>query len=210
MDQQELQRIENKCIQEQPAWCMAACPLHVDARTFIRHVSKEKWDEAWSDYLTYCAMCRDSLSGVGKRVIHLLDLFFPLGDRDPAAASRIGWSERRENRARLKARLLKTIWGEGFERMEQHQSIRLKMDPEVRELLDRRRILDEDVQKVIHHALETGDRLFHPETGRYKASFNPYKTTFWIEYTPHNVGVSYGGSGPTASLAGKKPRRYIL
>lgn len=47
MDQQELRRIENRCIQEQPAGCITACPLHVDARTFIRHVSEGKWDEAW-------------------------------------------------------------------------------------------------------------------------------------------------------------------
>ncbi len=153
-----------------------------------REVINRRAAQSRSDYLAYCAMCRDSLAGVGKRVIHLLDLFFPLGGGDPAAAPRIGWSERQENRARLKVRLLKMIWGEESDRMEQHQSIKLKMDSEVRELLDRRRILDEDVQKVIHHARETGDRLFHPETGRYKASFNPYKTTFWIEYTPHDDG----------------------
>jgi hypothetical protein len=93
-------------------------------------------------------------------------------------------SERQENRARLKERLLKQIWGEGFGKMEPHQKIKLRMDPEIRDRLDQRRILDEDVQKVIHHAEATGDRLFHPQTGRYKASHKPYKTTFWIEYTP--------------------------
>lgn len=141
-----------------------------------------------ADYLTYCAMCRDSLASVGKRVIHMLDLFFPLKDADPAARSRIGWSERQENRLRLKERLLKEIWGEDFEHMETHQKIRLKMAPEVRERLDQRRILDEDVQKVIHHTRETGNQLFHPETGRHKASFKPHKTTFWIEFTPHDDG----------------------
>ena len=154
-----------------------------------REVVGRRATQSKSDYLAYCAMCRDSLAGVGKRVVHLLDLFFPVKDTDPAMAPRITWSERQENRARLKARFLKEIWGEDIERMEQHQKISLKMDTEVRDRLDRRRILDEDVQKVIHHAQETGDRLFHPETGRYKASFNPYKTTFWIEYTP--VGDGY-------------------
>jgi hypothetical protein len=125
---------------------------------------------------------------VGKRVIHMLDLFFPSGRDDPAARPRIGWSERQENRARLKERLLEEIWGEGLEKMEPHQGIELRMDPEVRERLDQRRILDEDIQKVIHHAEATGNRLFHPQTGRYKASFRPYKTTFWIEYTPRGGG----------------------
>ena len=154
-----------------------------------RETISRRATQSKSDYLAYCAMCRDSLAAVGKRVIHILDLFFPVNDTDPATAPRITWSESQENRARLKARFLNEIWGEDIERMEQHQKIRLKMDAKVRELLDRRRILDEDVQKVIHHAQETGDRLFHPETGRYKASFNPYKTTFWIEYTP--VGDGY-------------------
>lgn len=153
-----------------------------------REVVNRRAVQSEADYLAYCAMCRDSLAGVGKRVIHPLDLFFPLGDGDPASLPRIGWSARQENRARLKARLLKKIWGEEFGRMKPHQSIRLNMDPGVRELLDRRRILDEDIQKVLHHAMETGDRLFHPETGRYKASFNPYKTTFWIEYSQDGDG----------------------
>ena len=47
MDQGELRKIENRCIQEQPPGCIAACPLHVDVRTFIRHLSEKKWDEAW-------------------------------------------------------------------------------------------------------------------------------------------------------------------
>ena len=47
MDQSELRKIENRCIQEQPPACVTACPLHVDVRTFIRHMSEEKWDLAW-------------------------------------------------------------------------------------------------------------------------------------------------------------------
>ena len=149
-----------------------------------REVVRRRAAQSESDYLAYCAMCRDSLAAVGKRVIHFLDLFFPSGEKDTAALPRIGWSERQENRTRLKERLLKEVWKEGFDRMAPHQEIRLKMDPEVKERLDRRRILDEDVQKVIHHAQESGDRLFNPRTGRYKASLKPYKTTFWVEYTP--------------------------
>ncbi|MBU2551881.1 MAG: 4Fe-4S dicluster domain-containing protein [Proteobacteria bacterium] len=153
-----------------------------------REVAARRAARSGSDYLAYCAMCRDSLAGTGKRVVHLLDLFFPLAGADPAERPRIGWSERRENRARLKARLLREIWKEDFERMEAHQKIRLAIAPEVLEVLDRRRILIEDVRKVIHHAETSGDRLLHPETGRYKASFKPYQATFWVEYSLRDGG----------------------
>ena len=149
-----------------------------------REVIHRRAAQSACDYLTYCAMCRDSLAITGKRVIHLLDLFFPPEEGDPASAPRILWSQRQENRARLKERFLKEIWKEESGPLEQHQNIKLKMAPEVRARLDKRRILDEDVQKVIDHANQTGDRLRHPKTGRLKASFKPYKTTFWIEYTP--------------------------
>ena len=141
--------------------------------------------ESDRDYLAYCAMCRDNLAGVGKRIVHLLDLFFPpdKGD-DPAARVRPGWSERQENRARLKQRLLKEIWGEDFGIMEEHKNIKLIIPPAIEQRLDERRILHDDLQKVIHQAEKTGDRFRHPETGVYKACFKPFKATFWVEYTP--------------------------
>jgi len=141
-----------------------------------------------ADYLTYCAMCRDSLAAVGKRTIHLLDLFFPQGESDPAKSPRVRWSERQENRIRLKERLQRDLWKEEYLQMEPHEGILLKMEAEVRDRLDRRRILDDDIKRVIHHAQTTAQRLYHPETGHYKASFKPYKTTFWIEYTPRREG----------------------
>ena len=136
------------------------------------------------NYLTYCAMCRESLVAVGKRTIHILDLFFPQGGQDPWKSPRIRWSERQENRAKLKERLLMDLWKEVHLQMDTHEKIVLKIDATVRDRLDQRRILDDDIKRVIEHAQNSGNRLLHPETGHYKASFKPYKTTFWIEYTP--------------------------
>ena len=47
MDQKQLRALEFKCIQEEPAECVATCPLHVDARTFVGLTSRGQWDEAW-------------------------------------------------------------------------------------------------------------------------------------------------------------------
>ncbi|MEW6265543.1 MAG: hypothetical protein AB1641_20920 [Thermodesulfobacteriota bacterium] len=72
--------------------------------------------------------------------------------------------------------------------MEEHETIRLFLSPETAFRLNQRRILLEDVRKVIHNAETTGDKLVHPETGRFKAAFKPYHATFWVEYSATEDG----------------------
>ncbi len=148
-----------------------------------RETARVRAHRSEEDYLAYCAMCRDRLASAGKRILHLLDLLFP--DRrvpDPAARRDPGWSQRQENRWRLKERLLKEFWPEEPIKEEEHMEIRLQIGPEVRSILEERRILDEDLQRVIHHAETSGDKFRHPGTDRFKASFRPRKVTFWVEY----------------------------
>jgi glutamate synthase (NADPH/NADH) small chain len=141
------------------------------------------------DYLTYCAMCRDSLAAVGKRALHLLDVAFPdAADPDPAARRRPGWSERQENRARLRASLAKDLWDERAPAMQAYESITLIIAPEVAQLLEQRRILAEDVQRVIYEAQRSGSVVVHPQTGRLKACHRPYRATIWVEYSPAPEG----------------------
>jgi glutamate synthase (NADPH/NADH) small chain len=154
-----------------------------------REVVARRARESSLDYVTYCAVCRDNLAVAGKRTVHLLDLMFPdPEEKDPASRNRPGWSQRQENRARLKDSLLYELWGEGRGEMEGHRKIVLHIAPEVQNLLEQRRILIEDLQKVIHHAETTGRKLVHPKTGHFKASFKPYKVTFWVEYSPSKDG----------------------
>ncbi len=47
MEQSRLREFEYRCIQEEPAECVAACPLHVDARSFVMAVAAGDWDESW-------------------------------------------------------------------------------------------------------------------------------------------------------------------
>jgi NADPH-dependent glutamate synthase beta subunit-like oxidoreductase len=154
-----------------------------------REVVQRRAQRSGRDYLTYCAMCRDSLASANKRSLHLLDLLFSDPQiPDPAARERPGWSQRQENRSRLKDHLLKELWAEEPTEMKDHQKIKLQIAPQVRVLLEERRILDEDLQKVIHHAEISGEKFYDPETGRFKAAFRPYKATFWVEYGPSNEG----------------------
>jgi hypothetical protein len=144
-----------------------------------------------ADYLTYCAGCRDNLAAAGKRAVHILDLIFPdAAGPDPAARKRPGWSLGQENRIRLKEELLEELWQEGSGKMDNPEKMELNIPPEVRQILDERRILISDIQKVIHHAESTGETLVHPETGHILAAFKPYKVTFWVEYSKSGGGFT--------------------
>jgi glutamate synthase (NADPH) small chain len=157
--------------------------------TLARTVVQRRAERSRTDYLAYCAMCRDNLAGVNKRAIHLLDLLFPeKGESDPAARPRPGGSERRENRSRLKSRLLTGLWKEETVPMESYAKIRLHMTPDVAERLESRRILIEDVQQVIFHAEESGEKMVHPQTGHFRAAYAPHIVTFWVEYAPAKEG----------------------
>jgi Fe-S oxidoreductase len=48
MDQNELRRLEEKCIQENPPACTAGCPLHVDARKFLQLLGQRDLQGAWA------------------------------------------------------------------------------------------------------------------------------------------------------------------
>jgi glutamate synthase (NADPH/NADH) small chain len=72
--------------------------------------------------------------------------------------------------------------------MEEHKEIVLHVSSEVREVLDKRRILVTDIKEVIYHAEGSGEIFVHAETGHRKAFFRPHKVTFWVEYSPADQG----------------------
>jgi glutamate synthase (NADPH/NADH) small chain len=157
------------------------------AKTVVQRLS----GKSSADYLTYCAGCRDNLAASGKRAVHILDLIFlDAAGPDPGARKRPGWSLGQENRIRLKEELLDELWQEGSIKMEDHEKIDLNIPPKVRQILEERRILISDIQKVIHHAETTGETFIHPETGHTLAAFMPYKTTFWVEYSVSGAGFT--------------------
>jgi len=73
--------------------------------------------------------------------------------------------------------------------MEKHEQIHLRISKEVANLMDDRRILEEDVQKIIHHAEATGDKFIKPAIGRALAFLRPDRVTYWVEYS--QVGEEY-------------------
>lgn len=137
--------------------------------------------ESPSDYAVYCAMCRDNFASQGKPVYHLLDLIFANDDEQVQRKKGPDFSQRHENRARLKQRMLNTLWGDAVEMLE--SAIKLDLTEEIRILMEDRRILEEDVRQVLMAAEQTGQRIRNLKTGRFTAYHKPGSVTYWVEYT---------------------------
>ncbi len=90
--------------------------------------AQERCGESPSDYLVYCAMCRDLFARTGKRTVHLLDLFFPPPDGTGEDLPPVSWSEQRENRAALVRELRKSLWEEEEKMEEEWETLPLVMD----------------------------------------------------------------------------------
>ncbi|WP_031513695.1 pyridine nucleotide-disulfide oxidoreductase/dicluster-binding protein [Desulfofalx alkaliphila] len=152
-------------------------------------VVKRRINESAADYVVYCAICRDNFAAKGKKTYHLLDLIY--GEANPSAPARRGpgYSQRRENRVRLKNKLLKEVWGEEvMGEKSSFEKIKLIIPDEVREIMEDRLILVEDIQRVIEHAERTGKKMLNRNTGRYLAYHRPVSVTYWVEYLPQDDG----------------------
>ncbi len=153
-------------------------------RDLAKKVVERRVAESPLDYVTYCAMCRDFFAAQGKRTLHVLDLIYNQAADEQAARRGPGWSQRHENRARLKRKLLKDLWGEDMADQAAYEAIKLIISDEVQTRLEQRLILIEDIQRVLEYAQRTGRKLFNRETGRYLAYFKPTAVTYWVEYVP--------------------------
>ena len=72
--------------------------------------------------------------------------------------------------------------------MEDSKPIRLFVDSEIRILLEKRRLEDEDLQKTISEAEQTGKKFIHPQTGHFLAGVRQGSVTIWVEYGARQDG----------------------
>jgi glutamate synthase (NADPH) small chain len=144
-------------------------------------VVNRRIQESEADYLTYCAMCRDNFARKGKRAFHLLDLICGDIPGDPAERKGPTFSDRQENRAKLKTRFLQEMWGEKVPAEE--NAIELITTPEVEQVMEQRMITAEDIRQVIAHAESTGEKMEDPTAGRFLATYRPAVVSYWVEYS---------------------------
>lgn len=149
---------------------------------------QQRINECSLDYVTYCAMCRDFFARRGKRTLHLFDYIFGEKETDLALNPGVGFSQRHENRARLKEKLLKELWSESMPEQESFESFRLVLPVEVEKQVEERLILIEDLQMVVEYAERTGKRMFNNSTNHFLAFYKPTSVTYWVEYTPQKDG----------------------
>lgn len=149
-----------------------------------RTVIERRINESPSDYLAYCAMCRDYFASRGKRTLHLLDLIFPPSHQEAAGLRGPGFSQRHENRKHLKESLLKTLWRESVSAREDYERVELIIPADVRDVMETRLILEDDVRKVIDFAERTGKRLLDGGNSHFIAYHKPNNVTYWVEYSP--------------------------
>ncbi|RPH24200.1 MAG: (Fe-S)-binding protein, partial [Bacteroidales bacterium] len=154
-------------------------------RELAQAVVRRRISASQADYVTYCAVCRDFFAAQGKRTLHLLDLIYGQDLNHLAERKSPGYSQRHENRARLKRKLLKELWGEDMDGQAAYAAIRLIIADDVQERLEQRLILVEDIQQVIELAERTGSKLLNRQTGHWLAHHRPNAVTYWVEYTLH-------------------------
>ena len=153
----------------------------------------QRINESDLDFLTYCAMCRESLRGAGKSTAHLLDFIFPGKTQAdiPGAREKVGLSQSRDNRARLKEDILERIWNETSRTRSETV---LFVSEDVQKKLDQRRILHQDIRVTIDHAQKSGQQMQSVVTGRFLAYHRPFMVTFWVEYSPTEKGYTIHNS----------------
>ncbi|TWH48730.1 pyridine nucleotide-disulfide oxidoreductase/dicluster-binding protein [Sporomusa sp. KB1] len=155
--------------------------MQISNKDLAHMVVDRRTGESDKDYVAYCAMCRDNFTNRGKKTYHLLDLIF--GDKTGKIAARppVGYSQRHENRARLKNTLLREIWGEAVQ--DKPALVKLVISDELSSLMEDSLILVSDLQQVVEYAERTGNRLQNSTNGHFLAYYKPAYVTYWAEYS---------------------------
>jgi len=159
-------------------------------RKLAEKVIERRVGETSLDLLAYCAVCCDHFRSQGKPSRHLLDLIFGDVKTRDTLAKAPDYSQKRENRVRLKSAFLVELWSEKGVEPEQSQRIKLHVTDKVRELMQERMILVEDLQQVVQWAENTGNKLVQKNTGRFLAHYRPGTVTYWVEYSADENGFT--------------------
>jgi len=67
--------------------------------------------------------------------------------------------------------------------METYEKIKLQLSSGMRDILEARLILVEDIQKVIEHVETSGEYFINKSNGHSIASYKPNLITYWVEFT---------------------------
>lgn len=132
--------------------------------------------------VAYCAVCRERLAAEGKETIHLLELLYGVDDMEQSLRRKpLGISERQYARQAFREAILNDIWNEEVAKQEK-LPFTLTYGEGVRELMEQRRIREDDVVMVLEHAIKNGPLFKDLKKQWNLASLRPKQVTFWVRY----------------------------
>ena len=172
---------ELKYAREKTKCCGYGGLVYFANREQTKDFVQDRINESDEDFLVYCAMCKDLLVEGGKSTYHILDLIFGENLDEIAHKKMPNLSQRHANRAQLKQKLLKELWHQDPE-TELAPMDNLIIPDEVWRTMDERYILREDIEEVIKHAQESGERFYNPEDSSYLANQRIANVTYWVRY----------------------------
>jgi glutamate synthase (NADPH) small chain len=154
----------------------------------VQDIIDRRVHENEADYVTYCVMCRDLFANRGKPTLHLLDLLYGQDLNRLAVRRPPNYSQRHENRIRARGAVARQYSRKEVELVETYDHYQLILSDEIRNRLEDRLILVEDVQKVVEFAETSGMKFLNNENGHVLSYFRPNLITYWVEYTPEDGG----------------------
>jgi len=148
-----------------------------------KEFAEKRLSETKDAIVTYCSVCRDVFANSKKPVYHILDIIYGRANTEKGLRKKTGISEKIKNRTELKNNLLREIWGEEPSGVtSEYDHIELVINEEVKQKLEDRLILDDNIRKVIFEAEKTGGKTINPKTGNSTASKKLGIVTYWVEY----------------------------
>ncbi len=103
----------------------------------------------------------------------MLDLLYASDLEQAAVGKGLDYSQRHENRARVKKKMVKMFSGKENITVESHENYKLLLSLEMRSRIESRLILVEDIQKVVEHAQTTEEKFINLHNGHTLAFFKP-------------------------------------
>jgi Fe-S oxidoreductase len=134
-------------------------------------------------YIVYCANCREVFRQKNKECAHILDMIYDIEhEKDSTLQSQ------KKNALEVKKRLMKDLTGNDFF-PEKHDwdNIRLVINPELHDELDRKLIIEDDLKEAIWLANQTGEK-FLSDDGVFQCSMIKSVLTYWVQYRELETG----------------------
>lgn len=146
---------------------------------FFKHVVQSRSVLSDNPYIVYCINCKDVFKQEGKSALHILDLIFGIDKGDNSLP---GLTGRRHNRVDLKEKILKDMFDESMKVKPGEPGYKLEISDEMHKKMNKLKILEEDVCKVIELGETKNRRVYNQNEGTYICYRVLGDITFWVEY----------------------------